>query len=137
MHAKVDEDERIRRLEMRLSDLDRQVLEARAELRNARERCGTLISEMENGEGEEEEKKEEEKEECSVEVGEDIIGNGNGDRDGEYDGNASGEAGVEARDGSTTWNWPMKREEYKRYGRQLIMPEIGIRGMFSMSITLD
>ena len=26
------------------------------------------------------------------------------------------------------WNWPLEAEEYKRYGRQMIMPEIGLQG---------
>ena len=27
------------------------------------------------------------------------------------------------------WPWPLEREAYQRYGRQLIMPEIGLQGM--------
>lgn len=26
------------------------------------------------------------------------------------------------------WEWPLDAEEYKRYGRQMIMPEIGLEG---------
>lgn len=26
------------------------------------------------------------------------------------------------------WGWPLDPEEYKRYGRQMIMPEIGLEG---------
>lgn len=26
--------------------------------------------------------------------------------------------------------WPLDADEYKRYGRQLIMPEIGLKGLF-------
>lgn len=26
------------------------------------------------------------------------------------------------------WSWPLSKEEYKRYGRQMIMPEIGLEG---------
>lgn len=26
--------------------------------------------------------------------------------------------------------WPLDTDEYKRYGRQLIMPEIGLKGLF-------
>ena len=29
---------------------------------------------------------------------------------------------------SKDWKWPLEAEEYKRYGRQMIMPEIGIQG---------
>lgn len=29
-----------------------------------------------------------------------------------------------------TKRWPLERTEYKRYGRQLIMPEIGLQGIF-------
>jgi adenylyltransferase/sulfurtransferase len=35
----------------------------------------------------------------------------------------------EATDGvSTEKRWPLEKNEYKRYGRQLIMPEIGLHG---------
>ena len=27
-----------------------------------------------------------------------------------------------------SWPWPLKAEEYTRYGRQLILPEIGLQG---------
>ena len=26
------------------------------------------------------------------------------------------------------WRWPLEGEEYNRYGRQMIMPEIGLHG---------
>lgn len=26
------------------------------------------------------------------------------------------------------WEWPLDAEDYKRYGRQMIMPEIGVEG---------
>jgi len=29
--------------------------------------------------------------------------------------------------------WPLSQEEYKRYGRQMIVPNIGIQGLFSPS----
>lgn len=29
---------------------------------------------------------------------------------------------------SSSWRWPLSREEYKRYGRQMITPEIGLEG---------
>lgn len=28
------------------------------------------------------------------------------------------------------WGWPLDAEDYKRYGRQMIMPEIGLEGWF-------
>jgi adenylyltransferase/sulfurtransferase len=35
----------------------------------------------------------------------------------------------EVTDGtSSDRRWPLEKNEYKRYGRQLIMPEIGLRG---------
>ena len=29
---------------------------------------------------------------------------------------------------SSDWKWPLEAEEYKRYGRQMIMPEVGLQG---------
>jgi len=34
----------------------------------------------------------------------------------------------------TTGKWPLELEEYKRYGRQMIVPSIGIQGGFSGSL---
>lgn len=35
---------------------------------------------------------------------------------------------------SSVWKWPLREDEYERYGRQLIIPQIGITGMlFSCS----
>lgn len=31
----------------------------------------------------------------------------------------------------TAWKWPLKAEEYDRYGRQLILPNVGIQGQVS------
>lgn len=28
----------------------------------------------------------------------------------------------------SAWKWPLKAEEYDRYGRQLILPNVGIQG---------
>ena len=28
------------------------------------------------------------------------------------------------------WGWPLDADDYKRYGRQMIMPEIGLKGWF-------
>lgn len=28
----------------------------------------------------------------------------------------------------SVWKWPLKAEEYDRYGRQLILPNVGIQG---------
>lgn len=30
------------------------------------------------------------------------------------------------------WRWPLDADEYKRYGRQMIIPEIGIDGCFKV-----
>jgi adenylyltransferase/sulfurtransferase len=38
-------------------------------------------------------------------------------------------AACEATDAiSSDRRWPLEKNEYKRYGRQLIMPEVGLRG---------
>lgn len=37
------------------------------------------------------------------------------------------ENGAASTDGSA-WKWPLKAEEYDRYGRQLILPNVGIQG---------
>lgn len=34
------------------------------------------------------------------------------------------------------WKWPLDAEEYRRYGRQMIMPEIGLEGNLSNFKTL-
>lgn len=31
-------------------------------------------------------------------------------------------------------NWPMLREEYKRYGRQMIVPQFGLQGEFNRGV---
>jgi adenylyltransferase/sulfurtransferase len=28
----------------------------------------------------------------------------------------------------TAWTWPLEAEEYIRYGRQMVMPEVGLQG---------
>ncbi|KAI2470059.1 ThiF family protein [Annulohypoxylon bovei var. microspora] len=33
------------------------------------------------------------------------------------------------------WKWPMKEEEYSRYGRQLILPTVGIKGQLHLKST--
>lgn len=35
------------------------------------------------------------------------------------------------------WSWPLDAEEYKRYGRQMIMPEIGLEGSLSFTFTIQ
>jgi len=35
----------------------------------------------------------------------------------------------EERETNPNWKWPLSSNDYKRYGRQLIMPEIGLTGM--------
>lgn len=32
----------------------------------------------------------------------------------------------------SAWKWPLKAEEYDRYGRQLILPKIGIQGQITL-----
>lgn len=36
-----------------------------------------------------------------------------------------------------TRKWPLESNEYKRYGRQLIMPEIGLQGKLALSNTVE
>ena len=38
------------------------------------------------------------------------------------------ELNVPFEQSTTSWPWPLKAEEYKRYGRQMILPEIGLQG---------
>jgi len=38
----------------------------------------------------------------------------------------------------STWKWPLKADEYDRYGRQLILPNVGIQGQTTYStLTLE
>ena len=37
---------------------------------------------------------------------------------------------VASNDTADAGRWPLEANEYKRYGRQLIMPEIGLQGQF-------
>ena len=34
------------------------------------------------------------------------------------------------------WDWPLAADEYKRYGRQLILPEVGLQGDFEARMNL-
>lgn len=34
---------------------------------------------------------------------------------------------------AAAWKWPLSKEEYERYGRQLILPQVGINGTVSLS----
>ncbi|KAI0120242.1 ThiF family protein [Hypoxylon sp. NC0597] len=38
-------------------------------------------------------------------------------------------------DTSSEWKWPLKEEEYSRYGRQLILPTVGIKGQLRLKST--
>jgi adenylyltransferase/sulfurtransferase len=38
--------------------------------------------------------------------------------------------GLSLEQGPVTRKWPLELEEYKRYGRQMIVPNIGIQGDF-------
>lgn len=42
---------------------------------------------------------------------------------------ASDQSGI-----TRTWSWPLSREEYKRYGRQMITPEIGLEGKRTVAV---
>lgn len=33
-------------------------------------------------------------------------------------------------DTSSPWRWPLSREEYDRYGRQMVVPSFGLQGTF-------
>lgn len=35
--------------------------------------------------------------------------------------------------GHPVWKWPLGRSEYERYGRQLILPQVGIGGQSRVS----
>ena len=39
--------------------------------------------------------------------------------------------GLSLEEDPVTRKWPLELEEYKRYGRQMIVPNIGIQGGFS------
>lgn len=34
------------------------------------------------------------------------------------------------------WRWPLSAEEYHRYGRQLVLPHVGIQGVFLLFFLL-
>ena len=46
--------------------------------------------------------------------------------------NASQEIAADAKK-----DWPLELDEYKRYGRQMILPEIGLPGRFSSGVHLQ
>jgi adenylyltransferase/sulfurtransferase len=41
---------------------------------------------------------------------------------------------ADERSGSGTRKWPLLGEEYKRYGRQMIVPQLGLQGMCSVLV---
>lgn len=41
-------------------------------------------------------------------------------------------AGQDAKPNSTHGRWPLETDEYKRYGRQMILPEVGLHGQLRM-----
>ncbi|KAI0022954.1 adenylyltransferase [Xylariomycetidae sp. FL0641] len=41
---------------------------------------------------------------------------------------SAGSAGAEPEPPPTNWPWPLAADEYARYGRQLVLPQIGLRG---------
>ena len=117
------DDRRIEELERNIDKLESKLRRFREELGEAREkrRSGAALA------------GEKTVDDDSRESEDDVDVNGGG---GEISGKDDG-AGVEndrvgdKEEGckAITWKWPMRREEYKRYGRQLIMPEVGIGGM--------
>lgn len=42
------------------------------------------------------------------------------------------EAGPAASTNGSAWKWPLMAEEYDRYGRQLILPNVGIQGQITL-----
>lgn len=44
------------------------------------------------------------------------------------DAEISAEQPTAGKDEGNDWRWPLDAEEYRRYGRQMIMPEIGLEG---------
>jgi len=46
------------------------------------------------------------------------------------------QAGTTADEEESTDRRPLSAEEYKRYGRQMIMPEIGLQGQRSLDISI-
>ena len=44
------------------------------------------------------------------------------------DAEISAEQPTAGKDEENDWRWPLDAEEYRRYGRQMIMPEIGLEG---------
>ncbi|KAI0863765.1 adenylyltransferase [Xylaria cubensis] len=45
------------------------------------------------------------------------------------------QAQCQATGASQEWKWPLKEEEYARYGRQLILPSVGIQGQLRLKST--
>ncbi|KAI1332510.1 adenylyltransferase [Xylariaceae sp. FL0255] len=41
-------------------------------------------------------------------------------------------ATTEHNNTNTPWPWPLREEEYARYGRQLVLPQIGIKGQLNL-----
>lgn len=35
-------------------------------------------------------------------------------------------------DGKGGWKWPLEEHEYRRYSRQMIVPDFGLQGIFSL-----
>lgn len=43
----------------------------------------------------------------------------------------------EKENGTPAWKWPLSAEEYERYGRQLILPSVGIHGQPSSALNIS
>ncbi|KAI1376315.1 adenylyltransferase [Hypoxylon crocopeplum] len=50
-------------------------------------------------------------------------------------GSASTKLSMHSTDGPPEWRWPLKEDEYFRYGRQLILPTVGIQGQIRLKST--
>lgn len=55
-----------------------------------------------------------------------------------HDGAGNGTVAAAASDAGVIngeWKWPLSAQEYDRYGRQLILPNVGIHGVYFFSGT--
>lgn len=53
------------------------------------------------------------------------------------DAEISAEQPTPGKDEESDWGWPLDADEYRRYGRQMIMPEIGLEGSLPINPTDD
>ena len=50
------------------------------------------------------------------------------EREADLDNTQARDASNLTLDVAANWRWPLTADEYKRYGRQMILPEIGLQG---------